>query len=88
MRMPSPVAQTASPFVETALMVGGRAADVLVLEVFRAAGAVKASSELVRTSLGVGRPEAEGGTALFCAKTIGRSHIHREAINNLMKESA
>jgi hypothetical protein len=21
----------------------------------------------------------------FCAKPIGRSHIHREAINNLMK---
>jgi hypothetical protein len=40
---------------------------------------------LVSTSLGTGRPEAAGGVAPVCAKTIGRSPIHREAINNLMK---
>jgi hypothetical protein len=90
MWMPSPSAQTDSALVETvgtlsmvlAAAVGG------VVEGGRAAGAVNASSELVSTSLGTGRPVADGGVEPFCAKTIGRSHIHREAINNLMKESA
>jgi hypothetical protein len=59
-----------------------------VVEGGRAAGVVNASSELVSTSLGTGRPVAEGGVVPFCAKPIGRSHIHREAINNLMKKSA
>jgi hypothetical protein len=65
--------------VEVAAAVGA------AVEGARAAGAVNASSELVRTNLGTGRPEAVAGVVPFCAKPIGRSHIHREAINNLMK---
>ena len=88
MRSPSPSAQTDSPLVESVetWLVVLAAAVLAGVEGARAAGAVNASSELVRTSLGTGRPVAEGGVELFCAKPIGRSHIHREAINNLMKE--
>jgi hypothetical protein len=89
-RRPSPSAQTDSPLVETVgtLLIVLVSATGGVAGGIRVAGPVNASSELVRTNLGTGRPEAVGGVAPVCANANGKSHIHREAINNLMKESA